>query len=97
MKRTKDIDVRAVTVHGAVGAAFGLAIIVLAVTLNVFDVGSLAQQTHHTSVFLLMMLFKPMMWFGTAAVAWSIWQQSKRETALVRSGFPQFIENQASQ
>ena len=97
MRSNPDISLRKVALHGTIGAALGFAIISVAFALDVFNVGSLAQQTRHSNVFLLVTLFKPMLWFGTAAIAWSVWQQANPDFSARRSRSRQSPETQATQ
>ncbi|MDJ0608938.1 MAG: hypothetical protein QNJ67_08155 [Kiloniellales bacterium] len=66
------IRTRRLLVHGALGTIIGSLAVIVVLTLNVFGLGTMVSQMEHATFHLSIMLFKPSMLFGVAAVGLSM-------------------------
>ncbi len=66
------IRTRRLLIHGAFGAIAGGLAVVVVLTLNLLGLGTMVSQMEHSAFHLSIMLFKPSMLFGVAAVGCSM-------------------------
>ena len=59
---------------GAFGAAAGVGLVILLLSIDAFGFGSMMLQTESVLGHLLLMLLKPALLFGLLGVGWSMWR-----------------------
>ena len=86
------IRTRRLLVHGALGTIVGSLAVIVVLSFNVLGLGTMVGQMEHATFHLSIMMFKPSMLFGVAAVGLSMLLQlqasagrSDRRAAAVRS------------
>ena len=81
------------TVDGVIGAGVGAALVLLFVTLDLLGIASMVRQIEQETLFLALMVFKPALVLGAAALGLSVWRQlgESAEKVTYASRFPTAI------